>query len=45
MKTIQKIKLFNFKRFSEFDVEFTEDLNVLIGDNEAGKSTLLRWFN
>lgn len=41
MKSIQKIKLFNFKRFREFEVEFTEDLNVLIGDNEAGKSTLL----
>uniref|UniRef100_UPI00331982F3 ATP-binding protein n=1 Tax=Pseudoalteromonas sp. 43-MNA-CIBAN-0464 TaxID=3140425 RepID=UPI00331982F3 len=33
--------LFNFKRFSNFEVQFTEEINLLIGDNEAGKSSLL----
>ena len=41
MKIIEKIKLFNFKRFSNFEVQFTEEINLLIGDNEAGKSSLL----
>lgn len=41
MKHITKIKLLNFKRFQEFKVEFDEKLNLLIGDNEAGKSSIL----
>ncbi|PWS31162.1 AAA family ATPase [Pedobacter paludis] len=41
MKSIKKIKLHNFKRFETFMVEFDEELNLLIGDNEAGKSSLL----
>lgn len=41
MKTVNKIKLFNFKRFNEFEVEFDEKINILIGDNEAGKSSIL----
>ena len=41
MKTIKKIKLFNFKRFNELEVEFDETINLLIGDNEAGKSSIL----
>lgn len=41
MTTINKIKLLNFKRFESFEVEFEPDLNLLIGDNEAGKSSIL----
>ncbi len=41
MKVINRIKLQNFKRFKEFSVEFNDSLNLLIGDNEAGKSTIL----
>ncbi|EIU6826879.1 AAA family ATPase [Vibrio parahaemolyticus] len=41
MAYIQKVKLKNFKKFSEYEVPLTEDRNVLIGDNEAGKSTIL----
>lgn len=41
MKYISKIKLKNFKRFETFTVEFDKDLNVLIGDNEAGKSSII----
>lgn len=42
MQCIKKLKLFNFKRFKEFEVEFDEGINTLIGDNEAGKSTILQ---
>ena len=38
---IEKIKLKNFKRFKSFSLNFDEKLNILIGDNEAGKSTIL----
>lgn len=41
MKLIKKIKLHNFKRFQTFSVEFDDKLNLLIGDNEAGKSSIL----
>ncbi|WP_444904123.1 ATP-dependent nuclease [Microbulbifer sp. CnH-101-E] len=41
MKQIKKIKLINFKRFRESEIKFHEDKNILIGDNEAGKSTIL----
>lgn len=41
MKSIEKIKLKNFKRFQEFTVGFDEKINLLIGDNEAGKSSIL----
>lgn len=41
MNYIQKIKLFNFKRFKETTILFTKNKNILIGDNESGKSSIL----
>lgn len=41
MKTIERVKLHNFKRFTNFSIEFNDSINLLIGDNEAGKSTIL----
>ncbi len=41
MKTIIQIKLLNFKRFTSFEVDLNDGINVFIGDNEAGKSTIL----
>jgi putative ATP-dependent endonuclease of the OLD family len=41
MKHILKIKLLNFKKFKSFEIKFDEHLNLLIGDNEAGKSSIL----
>jgi putative ATP-dependent endonuclease of OLD family len=41
MKTITKIILSNFKRFETFELDCDESLNILIGDNEAGKSSVL----
>jgi len=39
---IEKIKLKNFKKFrGEKTITFNKEINVLIGDNEAGKSTIL----
>lgn len=41
MQYIKKLKLLNFKRFKEFEVEFDSKINTIIGDNEAGKSSIL----
>ncbi|MBK8055347.1 MAG: AAA family ATPase [Saprospiraceae bacterium] len=41
MNNITKIKLLNFKRFETFEVTFNDKINLLIGDNEAGKSSIL----
>ena len=45
MKFITKIKLQNFKRFKTFTVDFVENINILVGDNESGKSTLIEAIN
>ena len=37
---LQRISLRDFKRFAQFEARFTPGLNVVIGDNEEGKSTL-----
>ena len=43
---ITKLLVENFKSFKErFEVEFTEGLNIVVGDNEAGKSTILEAIN
>jgi len=41
MKYVQRIRLQNFKRFDSLDINFKEGMNILIGDNESGKSTIL----
>lgn len=45
MKHIQKIKLQNFKRFKTLSIDFDPDINILIGDNESGKSSILSAIN
>jgi putative ATP-dependent endonuclease of OLD family len=38
---IHKVRLCNFKIFSDFTLELNPDLNIIVGNNEAGKSTIL----
>ena len=38
---IRKIKIHNFKGLREFETELNPGLNILVGDNESGKSTIL----
>ena len=42
MKVINKIILHNFKRFTSFEADFDDQLNILVGDNESGKSSILQ---
>lgn len=39
--SIAKLKLTNYKRFRQFEFTPNEGINIIIGDNEAGKSTIL----
>ncbi|HCC07654.1 MAG TPA: ATP-dependent endonuclease [Clostridiales bacterium] len=41
MRYIEKLKMINFKRFTNTEVKFKNDMNLIIGDNEAGKSSIL----
>lgn len=38
---VERLIIKNFKRFENFDIRFSEKINVIVGDNEAGKSTIL----
>lgn len=42
MRKIRKIILHNFKRFKHFELDVFPDLNIFIGDNESGKSSILQ---
>lgn len=40
-RAITKIKLHNYKKFSDFSIELGDKTNILVGDNDAGKSSIL----
>lgn len=42
MATIRRLVLRNFKRFKTLELEFDSELNILVGGNEAGKSSVLQ---
>jgi len=43
---IKKVKIKNFKCFKGwFEIEFNDSLNILVGNNEEGKSTILEAIN
>lgn len=41
MNYIKTLHIEGFKKFTSLDVEFNEHMNILVGENEAGKSTIL----
>ena len=38
---IKRIYIEGFKRFTQFELELNSDFNIIVGDNETGKSTIL----
>ncbi len=45
MKFIKRLKLENYRRFQDFAVDFENNINILVGDNESGKSSLIEAIN
>jgi len=45
MAMIKKIFIQNYKIFNNFDLELNNNLNIIVGDNEVGKSTILEAIN
>ena len=41
MNCITSLHIEGFKKFEKIDVTFNQHLNILVGENEAGKSTIL----
>ena len=42
---IKKIRLINYKRFRDYVIEPNDRINILVGDNEVGKSSVLEAIN
>lgn len=42
---ISKMKIHNFKCYRDFEIDLEEGVNIIVGDNEAGKSTILEAIN
>ena len=43
--SIRKVVIKNYKQFKDIEIEFNTDINIIVGDNEAGKSTLFEAIN
>lgn len=41
MTYIKSLRIEGFKKFQNLDVQFNEHMNIIVGENEAGKSTIL----
>ena len=41
MNNLKKIRIVGFKKFNELELDFNPEMNILVGENEAGKSTIL----
>jgi len=42
---IDKLVIQNYKLFRKFECDFNENISILVGDNEEGKSTILETIN
>ncbi len=41
MILVEKLKIKNYKCFKDFEITFNEGINIIVGNNEEGKSTIL----
>lgn len=45
MGYIKHLTIMGLKKFKRLDIDFNENMNILVGENEAGKSTILEAIN
>ncbi len=45
MSRIKRIKIHGLKKLIDFEMSFNESMNIIVGDNEVGKSTILDAIN
>ena len=45
MNYIKSLTIEGLKKFEHFNIEFDKNINIIIGENEAGKSTILEAIN
>lgn len=45
MIKIDKLIIANYKKFKNFEIEFHDGLNIIVGNNDEGKSTILEAIN
>lgn len=45
MIKIDRLVILNYKKFANFEIEFHEGLNIIVGNNDEGKSTILEAVN
>ncbi|MBC1945377.1 AAA family ATPase [Listeria booriae] len=45
MNHIKRMHIHGLKKFKDIDIEFNEKTNILVGENESGKSTILEAIN
>ena len=41
MITVEQLKIKNYKCFRDFTIDFNDSINIIVGNNEEGKSTIL----
>jgi len=41
MGYIKNLHLIGFKKFKNFSIDFNQAVNILVGENESGKSTVI----
>ncbi|USS86317.1 AAA family ATPase [Fructilactobacillus cliffordii] len=41
MGYLEKIKIHNYKTFKDFEMDFNKDLNIIVGENGVGKTSIL----
>ena len=42
---INTVKIINYRCYKKFSINLEQKMNIVVGDNEAGKSTILEAVN
>ena len=42
---IEKIKLQNFRNYEQLELDLNKNINIIYGENESGKSTIVNFIN